>query len=103
MLELFLSSFITLFVVLDPPGCAPIYAGLTAGANAAQRRSMAVRACVIAGAILIVFALFGENLLGAPRTSRPGVHVWLKPLPGHTLLEFDAEARERLKALGYLN
>ena len=65
MLQTFISAFITLFVVLDPPGCAPIYAGLTAGANAAQRRAMAVRACVIAGAILIVFALFGENLLGA--------------------------------------
>jgi multiple antibiotic resistance protein len=65
VLHTFISAFITLFVVLDPPGCAPIYAGLTVGANAAQRRSMAVRACVIAGAILIVFALVGENLLGA--------------------------------------
>jgi multiple antibiotic resistance protein len=65
MLKLFVSAFITLFVVLDPPGCAPIYAGLTAGANATQRRAMAVRACLIAGVILIVFALFGENLLGA--------------------------------------
>src|SRR5688500_7475500 len=65
MLELFLSAFITLFVVLDPPGCAPIYAGLTSGASAAQKRSMAVRACVIAGVILLVFALFGEELLGA--------------------------------------
>jgi multiple antibiotic resistance protein len=65
VLHTFVSAFITLFVVLDPPGCAPIYAGLTAGANAAQRRSMAIRACVIAGAILIVFALVGENLLAA--------------------------------------
>ena len=65
MLELFLSAFITLFVVLDPPGCAPIYAGLTSGASAAQRRSMAVRACLIAGVILLIFALFGEELLDA--------------------------------------
>ena len=65
MLEQFLSAFITLFVVLDPPGCAPIYAGLTTGASAAQRRSMAIRACVIAGAILLVFALLGERLLSA--------------------------------------
>ena len=65
MLELFLSAFITLFVVLDPPGCAPIYAGLTTGANAAQRRSMAIRACLIAGIILLIFALFGEELLDA--------------------------------------
>jgi multiple antibiotic resistance protein len=65
MLQLFLSSFVTLFVVIDPPGCAPIYAGLTKGATAAQSRSMAIRACLIAGAILVVFALFGEDLLGA--------------------------------------
>jgi multiple antibiotic resistance protein len=63
--ELFLSAFITLFVVIDPPGCAPIYAGLTKGATQAQRRNMAIRASVIAGAILLVFALFGEALLGA--------------------------------------
>src|SRR3546814_5342808 len=44
MIDLFISAFVTLFVVIDPPGCAPIYASLTSGASAAQRRSMAVRA-----------------------------------------------------------
>lgn len=63
--ELFLSAFVTLFVVIDPPGCAPIYAGLTKGASAAQARSMALRASVIATIILLVFALFGQQLLGA--------------------------------------
>ena len=65
MAELFLSAFVTLFVVIDPPGCAPIYAGLTKGASAVQRRNMAVRACLIATAILLVFALFGVDLLAA--------------------------------------
>ena len=65
MLDLFLSAFVTLFVVIDPPGCAPIYAGLTTGASRAQARSMAIRASVIAGIILLIFALFGETLLGA--------------------------------------
>jgi multiple antibiotic resistance protein len=65
MIELFLSAFVTLFVVIDPPGCAPIYAGLTTGAGAAQKRAMALKACLIAGAILLVFALFGEQLLAA--------------------------------------
>ncbi|MDP3677234.1 MAG: MarC family protein [Novosphingobium sp.] len=65
MLELFLSAFVTLFVVIDPPGCAPIYAGLTSGATRAQARSMALRASLIAGVILLIFALFGENLLAA--------------------------------------
>lgn len=65
MQELFLSAFITLFVVIDPPGCAPIYAGLTSGAAPAHARAMAIRASVIAFLILLVFALFGEQLLGA--------------------------------------
>ena len=68
--QLFLSAFITLFVVIDPPGCAPIYAGLTKGASAAQRRAMAIRATVIAGLILLVFALFGQALLN-------GMHIEL--------------------------
>jgi len=63
--ELFLSAFVTLFVVIDPPGCAPIYAGLTSGASFVQRRSMAIRACLIAGSILLGFALFGADLLDA--------------------------------------
>ena len=65
MFELFLSAFVTFFVVVDPPGCAPIYAGLTKGASAQQRRNMALRACLIAAAILLVFALFGVDLLAA--------------------------------------
>ena len=65
MIDLFISAFVTLFVVIDPPGCAPIYASLTVGANAHQRRSMAIRATLIAGAILLFFALFGESLLSA--------------------------------------
>ena len=65
MVELFLSAFITLFVIIDPPGCAPIYAGLTTGASSAQRRSMAIRACAIAFAILLFFLLLGEPLLAA--------------------------------------
>jgi multiple antibiotic resistance protein len=63
--ELFISAFITLFVVIDPPGCAPIYAGLTKGATRAQARSMALRATGIAAVILLIFALFGQELLGA--------------------------------------
>jgi multiple antibiotic resistance protein len=63
--ELFVSAFITLFVVIDPPGCAPIYAGLTKAASPAQARSMALRATFIATIILLIFALFGKELLGA--------------------------------------
>ncbi|MCC7393625.1 MAG: MarC family protein [Sphingomonadaceae bacterium] len=63
MIDLFISAFVTLFVVIDPPGCAPIYASLSSGASDAQRRSMAIRAVLIAGGILFFFAMFGEALL----------------------------------------
>lgn len=65
MMELFISAFVTFFVVIDPPGCAPIFAGLTAEASSRQARAMAIRAVAIATAILVVFALFGEALLKA--------------------------------------
>ncbi len=65
MTELFISAFITFFVVIDPPGCSPIYASLTGNASAKQRRIMAIRAVVVAAIILAVFAAFGEQLLGA--------------------------------------
>ncbi len=63
MMELFISAFITLFVVIDPPGCAPIYSSLTTGASSEQRRSMATRAVLVATAILTVFGLVGEDML----------------------------------------
>tara|TARA_R110000782_G_scaffold182437_6_gene272725 strand:+ start:68115 stop:68732 length:618 start_codon:yes stop_codon:yes gene_type:complete len=64
MIELFISAFITLVVVIDPPGCAPIYASITTGATARQRRAMAIRAVLIAAGILLLFGLYGKQLLG---------------------------------------
>jgi multiple antibiotic resistance protein len=65
VIELFVSAFVTFFVVIDPPGCAPIFASLTAGADARHRRMMALRSVAIASGILLFFALFGEDLLRA--------------------------------------
>ena len=75
MAELFLSAFVTLFVVIDPPGCAPIYAGLTKGASAEQRRNMAVRACLIATAIRLVFAFCGVDLRAALHIELDSVRI----------------------------
>lgn len=62
---LFLSAFVTFLVVIDPPGCAPIYAGLTRDCPPPQRRTMAVRAVIVAFGILLFFGLLGEDLLEA--------------------------------------
>jgi multiple antibiotic resistance protein len=65
MIELFGSALVTFLVIIDPPGCAPIFASLTRGASPAERRSMAIRSCVIAWAILMFFALLGRPMLHA--------------------------------------
>ena len=65
MIELFGSALVTFLVIIDPPGCAPIFASLTRGASAAQRRAMAIRSSIIAWAILMFFALLGRPMLQA--------------------------------------
>ena len=63
MIELFGSALVTFLVIIDPPGCAPIFASLTSGTSAAHRRAMAIRSSLIAWAILMFFALLGRPLL----------------------------------------
>ena len=55
LVALFISSFVTLFVVLDPPGCVPIFSSLTNGASREHRRSMAFRSTAIASGVLSGF------------------------------------------------
>jgi multiple antibiotic resistance protein len=63
VIELFGSVLVTFLVIIDPPGCAPIFASLTRGTPPAHRRAMAIRSSVIAWAILMFFALLGRPML----------------------------------------
>lgn len=65
MIALFASALASFLVIIDPPGCAPIFASLTAGTSAAHRRKMAIRSSLIAWSILLFFALLGRPLLHA--------------------------------------
>ena len=65
MIELFGSALVTFLVIIDPPGCAPIFASLTRGTPPAHRRAMAIRSSLIAWAILMFFALLGRPMLHA--------------------------------------
>ena len=65
MIELFGSALVTFLVIIDPPGCAPIFASLTRGTDAAHRRAMAFRSALIAWAVLMFFALLGKPMLQA--------------------------------------
>jgi len=61
-LALFISAFATLFVIIDPPGCAPIFATLTHGTSKSHQREMAFKSVAVASVILIGFAYVGEWL-----------------------------------------
>lgn len=63
MLEQPLKFFVVFFVVVEPVSLIPLFSGLTQGANMAYKRRMAVRAVLVAAAILVLFALGGAAFL----------------------------------------
>lgn len=75
LVQLFISAFVTLFVVIDPPGCVPIFSSLTAGTSARHRSQMAVRSSLIAAGVLVAFALGGEAFLSALGITLPAFKI----------------------------
>ena len=75
MLELIFNAFVTLLVVIDPLGLAPLFVGITHGRPDAYRRAAAVRGTVLAAAILFLFALVGQGLLGALGIGFPAFRI----------------------------
>ena len=70
-----ITAFATLFVVIDPPGLVPLFIALTQGMDAAHRRRLAGRACVIAAVLLTMFGLAGETVLGFIGISMPAFRI----------------------------
>ncbi|MBL9048277.1 MAG: MarC family protein, partial [Tabrizicola sp.] len=58
-----ITAFATLFVVIDPPGLVPLFIALTRGMGPERRRAMALRACIIATSLLLLFGVAGEAIL----------------------------------------
>jgi multiple antibiotic resistance protein len=56
-------TFVTLVVIMDPIGIAPIFLAVTARHTPEQRRAAALRATLAAGALIVGFALFGQVVL----------------------------------------
>ena len=75
MYEAFIAAFIALFVIVDPVGIAPVFAGLTQGTTASHQRKMAMKGTLIGTLILVFFALLGEKFLGALGISLDGLRI----------------------------
>lgn len=75
MLEFVFNSFVTLLVVVDPLGLAPIFAALTRGYPEKRKRETAIRGTVLGTAILLLFAFAGDALLGALGIGIPAFRI----------------------------
>ncbi len=73
--EFVFNAFVTLLVVVDPLGLAPIFVGLTRGGSAAYRHDAAIRGTMLGAAILFLFAFAGQTLLGALGIGFPAFRI----------------------------
>ena len=73
--ELFLTTAVTIFVIVDPPGLLPVFLGLTNALAPRQRRRAADRASAVAFGVIAVFAIFGKQILDYLQVSVPALQV----------------------------
>ncbi|MEU4682160.1 MarC family protein [Streptomyces xinghaiensis] len=72
---LFGSVFVTLFVIMDPPGITPIFLALTSGRPTKVQRRMALQAVFVAFGVIAVFGVFGQQILDYLHVSVPALMV----------------------------
>jgi multiple antibiotic resistance protein len=69
------NAFVTLLVVVDPLGLAPIFAALTRGFSEKHKRESAIRGTMLGALILFLFALAGDVLLEALGIGLPAFRI----------------------------
>ena len=61
--KFFWEVFVTLLVITDPPGIVPVFIAMTADHSATERKRLAWQAAVVALGVIVVFAVFGRQIL----------------------------------------
>jgi multiple antibiotic resistance protein len=61
--RLFGEAFVTLLVIIDPPGMVPIFLALTGAMPARQRHRAGWQAVALAGGVIVLFAVAGQQIL----------------------------------------
>jgi len=69
------SLFLTLFVIMDPPGITPIFLALTSGRAAKVQRRMAWQAVAVAFSVITVFGILGQQILAYLHVSVPALMI----------------------------
>ena len=65
--------FVTLFVIMDPPGVVPIFLGLVSKFTEKERRKLAIKTAIVSLTVIVTFALFGQFILGYLKISLPAM------------------------------
>lgn len=69
------SLFVTLFVIMDPPGITPIFIALSSGRPVKVQRRMAWQAAAVAFGVITVFGVCGQQLLNYLHVSVPALMI----------------------------
>ncbi|MDY7009163.1 MAG: MarC family protein [Planctomycetota bacterium] len=75
LLNFALRAFVMLFAIVDPVGNVPVFVMVTHSLDAAHRRRLAGRVCLIATGVLSVFAVGGTAVLWAFHLSMPAIRI----------------------------
>jgi multiple antibiotic resistance protein len=62
--QFFVEAFVTMFVIMDPPGIIPLFLAYTRGRTERQRTRIAWQAPIVAFCLIVLFAVFGRAILG---------------------------------------
>ena len=73
--QFYLTAFVTLFVIIDPIALAPLFVALTRGMDEQHRRTVGLRACLIAAALMTLFGLLGNQILDVIGISMPAFKI----------------------------
>jgi multiple antibiotic resistance protein len=68
-----LQAFVTLLVILDPPGATPIFLGVLGNRSRAERTLLAWQAAATSLFVITLFALFGQFIVGYLDISMPAL------------------------------
>lgn len=70
-----ITAFVTLFVVIDPIGLAPLFLALTGSMAPARSKKIARRALIVAAGLLTLFGLAGDSILRGIGISIPAFRI----------------------------